>query len=59
MIYILTYNLLISLYLNFIKQEIKTQESDLGITFKKNLSEENTKLSFNKDKLKGLDDGQL
>lgn len=59
MIYILTYNLLISLYLNFIKQEIKTQESDLGITFKKNLSEENTKLSFNKDQLKGLDDGQL
>ena len=59
MIYILTYSLLISMYLNFIKQEIKTQESDLGITFKKNLSEENTKLSFNKDQLKGLDDGQL
>ena len=40
------------------KQQIKSQESELGITYKKNLTDENTKLSFNKNQLKGLDDGK-
>jgi len=37
-------------------EEIKSQESELGITYQKNLTDENTKLSFHKDQLKGLDD---
>jgi len=37
-------------------EQIKSQESELGITYKKNLTDENTKLSFNKNQLKGLDD---